>query len=173
MKLKSFAVISGRILSTSQRFMTIAPDFDPSARISVLYPDKTRDAEKYRMLQADDEIIVYGEIALYDARRVNMIPTEIHRQVKGGHRTVNLVQLTARAKSVEYSLHTDDLFKAEFESGILSITRVNFRIDRNRLDPEQLRDFALGNQYRPYTISGGLGKFDAKLQLIACSITRA
>lgn len=171
MKMKTMAMISGKLLAISSGSMMLIPTFDHSARIQILIPD--RDVKKYELLQPGDDVIVQGEIALYDSRRVSIIPDRITRQVKGEYRDVNLVAITARSKSVSYSLKTDDLFHAEFESGIIGITRVNFSIDRTKLNPEALRDFALGNQYRPYCISGRLASNHNKLQLVAESITRA
>lgn len=172
MKLKTLAMISGKILSAREGNIILMPNFDHEARVNILIPD--RESEKYALLQPGDDVIVQGEIALYDARRINVIPTRITRQVKGEYRDVNFVSITARSKSVSYSLKTDDLFHAEFESGILGVTRVNFYIDRNKLNPEALRDFALGNQYRPYVIAGSLKRCEHnKLQLVASSIARA
>ena len=178
MKFKTMAIISGTVLQNNRNGMVLQPDFDKTSKVHVMYP--ARFSEGYALICAGDEIIVSGEITLYNARNITIIPGALHdiqRKYPGNARTVNFVSITGQSKSVSYSLHTDDLFHAEFGYGILGTQKIDFHIDREKLNPESLRDFALGNQFRPYTISGKLQRFQSsdvnKLQLVADSIVRA
>ena len=170
MKLKSHAIISGLIESISAAGIILTPDFDTKARIHVLFP--VCDAEKYKkLLIAGDKISIQGELAMNTARSVEIISTKITRQCEN-YSPDNFISITARSKSVSYSLHTTDLFHAEFEAGIFGTRRIDFYIDRSLLDTDALRDFALNNQYRPYAIAGRLELINNKIAFVAGSIAR-
>lgn len=169
MKIKTYASVSGKILGFVQNSIIMMPNFDHTAKIQINY---SKDFN-YSLLQAGDDVVITGEIDLCNPRQITINPTRIERQVKTQYRDVNRVYVIARAKTVEYSTSKTDLFHACFESGLLRTTNISFYIDRNKLNIEELRDFAHDNQLRPYCISGCLKSELNKMFLVAGSITRA